>query len=150
MASELIKQTTYDQDFNLWLLQTIDDLRMHRFDQLDLEHLIEELDDLSKRQKRELLNRLDTLLNHLLKRLYVSMPENYRSWEITIREQRKQLRQLIELSPSLKQDYGSFWAKAWCSALEDAREDYPDVRFPDFWPLASELEALLSIKFWED
>lgn len=38
----------YDQDFQLWLSQTISQLKNQQFDQLDLEHLIEELTDLDK------------------------------------------------------------------------------------------------------
>jgi hypothetical protein len=44
--------TLYDQDFQLWLSQTINQLESHQFDQLDLEHLIEELTDLSKSNKQ--------------------------------------------------------------------------------------------------
>jgi hypothetical protein len=42
------------------------------------------------------------LLAHLLKRTYVPLPENYRGWENTIYEQREQLQDLLEQSPSLK------------------------------------------------
>ena len=42
----------YDQDFQLWLSQTINQLENQQFDQLDLEHLIEELTDLGKSNKR--------------------------------------------------------------------------------------------------
>ena len=42
----------YDQDFELWLSQTLNQLENQQFDQLDLEHLIEELTDLGKSNKR--------------------------------------------------------------------------------------------------
>jgi hypothetical protein len=41
------------------------------FYNLDVENLVEELEGLAGRDKRELKNRLRTLLEHLLKRLYV-------------------------------------------------------------------------------
>ena len=49
---------------------------------LDWTHLVEELEDLSKRQRRELLNRLRVLLMHLLKWQYQSTELPYRgqSW----------------------------------------------------------------------
>lgn len=47
---EIVKNL-YDQDFQLWLSQTINQLENQRFDQLDLEHLIEELTDLGKSNK---------------------------------------------------------------------------------------------------
>lgn len=143
------KQTLYDQDFDLWLAETIEHLKNHRFDQVDIKNVIEELDALSKSQKRELLNRLDTLLSHLLKRLYVPRLEDYRSWEITIREQRKQLSQLLEVSPSLKGNYGEYFALAWQSSLIEVKEDYPDIQFPERWQFSAELDAILTVRFWD-
>ncbi len=35
----------YDQDYPAWARQTADLLRQRRFDELDLDHLAEELDD---------------------------------------------------------------------------------------------------------
>ena len=142
------KQTLYDQDFDLWLTETIEHLKNRRFDQVDIGNVIEELDALSKSQKRELLNRLDTLLSHLLKRLYVPRLEDYGGWEITIREQRKQLSQLLEVSFSLKANYDEYFARAWQSSLAEVREDYPDIQFPDHWQFSAELDAILAVKFW--
>lgn len=145
----VVKKTLYDQDFDLWLSETIGCLQSRAINKLDVDHLIEELDGLSKSQKRELLNRLDTLLSHLLKRLYVPRSADYCGWEVTIREQRKQLHQLLETSPSLKANYGEYFAKAWQTALVEVREDYPDVEFPDEWQFAADLSAMLAVKFWE-
>jgi hypothetical protein len=150
MTSAIDRQVLYDQDFNLWLLETVDQLKSQRFDQIDVENLVEELLDLSKRQQRELLTRLDVLLNHLLKRLYVPLPENYRGWEVTIRAQRKQLKRLLEMSPSLKASYPDTFGQAWDAALAEAREDYPAILFPDRWPLAADPAVMLSVKFWEE
>jgi hypothetical protein len=63
--------------------------------------LIEEIEGLAGRDRRELKNLIRVLLAHLLKRIYVKSPDNYRGWEIMIREQRQQLRDLLEQSPGL-------------------------------------------------
>ena len=52
----------YDQDFQLWLSQTINQLENQQFEQLDIEHLIEELTDLGKSNKRSLESNLIILI----------------------------------------------------------------------------------------
>jgi hypothetical protein len=42
----------YDSDFDLWIEQTIQQLKDRQFERLDVEHLIEELQDLGKSEKR--------------------------------------------------------------------------------------------------
>jgi hypothetical protein len=138
----------YDRDFVAWCEATIAQLKAQKLDELDLEGLIEELDSLVRRERRELKNRLDFLLNHLLKQCYVPTPENYRGWELTIREQRKQLQRLLEDSPSLRSSWLEVFDQMWQSALADARQDYPAIEFPDTWPFSREVEALLTQEFW--
>ena len=103
----------YERDFSLWVEDTVAKLKARKFDELDLDNLIEEIDSLGKRDKRELRNRLDVLLNHLLKRCYIPSPENYRGWELTIREQRKQVQRLLEESPSLRNYLFEIFAEIW-------------------------------------
>ena len=57
----------YDQDLQLWIEQTIQQLQNHQFEALDIEHLIEELVDLGKAEKNALKSNLTILLAHLLK-----------------------------------------------------------------------------------
>jgi len=138
----------YDQDFCLWVEDTVSKLKGRKFDHLDLENLIEEIESLVRRDRRELKNRLDVLLNHLLKRCYLPTPENYRGWELTIREQRKQLQRLFEESPSLQGYLSEVFDEIWQAARWDAAKDYPQVEFPKDWPFSRDVEALLSEEFW--
>jgi hypothetical protein len=64
----------YDRDYLLWTEDIVNKLRAKDFDRLDLENLIEEIEDLGRSEKKQLKNRLATLLEHLLKRLYVDAP----------------------------------------------------------------------------
>ena len=57
----------YDQDLYSWSLEQAKLLRERKFDQIDLEHIIEEIEDMSKSEKRALESFLETLLMHLLK-----------------------------------------------------------------------------------
>ena len=138
----------YESDFALWLDDVAAKLRSHDFDQLDLENLVEEIEALGRSDKKEIKSRLITLLTHLLKRLYIDSAYDNRGWEITIREQRKELVLLLEQSPSLRGYFAEVFDAAYAIALTEVREDYAKVTFPDRWPLSQSIDALLSDTFW--
>lgn len=139
----------YERDFWLWTTDTIAKLRAGHFEQLDLENLIEEIEGLGRSQQRELKSRLLILLEHLLKRLYVNSPDNYRGWEITINEQRRQLELTIDDSPSLKTAWEESFMTAWRLALKGVRKDYPNISFPDLWSYPNDIDSILDCDFWE-
>lgn len=105
MTQTIEKQTLYDRDLDLWLETAIAQLRAGDLQSLDIENLIEELEGLSGSHKREIETRLIRLIEHLLKRCYVNLPECYRGWEVTIFSQRDQLSRLLKQSPSLKRHF---------------------------------------------
>ena len=100
----ITQKQLYDQDFCLWIEQTIKHIKEQEFDKIDWDNVIEELDSLGKSEKRELKNRLVVLLEHLLKLAYWETEREYnqRNCKGTIREQRRQLLLLLEDSPSFK------------------------------------------------
>ena len=57
----------YEVDFFEWTQRTADQLRWRRFDEADIQHVAEEIEDLGKRDLRELNSRMEVLLAHLLK-----------------------------------------------------------------------------------
>ncbi|MGL5035442.1 MAG: DUF29 domain-containing protein [Microcystaceae cyanobacterium] len=141
--------TLYEIDYLLWTEETIIKLKTGNFEQVDLDNLIEEIEDLGRSQKRELRQRLATLLEHLLKRLYVNLPQEYNGWERTVREQRRQIKLEIKASPSLKSIWNQSFDLAWQFALETVRDDYTNFNFPDLWQFEQDIEAILNINFWE-
>jgi hypothetical protein len=78
MTVNPLSPTLYEQDFALWIEKTVGQLKAGDFAEIDLENLIEEVESLGRQEKRELENRLTTLLEHALKRRYVLMPDCYR------------------------------------------------------------------------
>ena len=138
----------YDRDILLWVEDTVAKLKSHDFEQLDLDNLIEEVESLGISQKKELLNRLVVLLEHLLKRLYINLPDDYNGWERTIREQRKRLQVLLIKVPSLVRLWDEDFKDAWKIALLTVREEYPQVSFPDRWQFSADLEPMLNDRFW--
>ncbi|NJP08583.1 MAG: DUF29 domain-containing protein [Leptolyngbyaceae cyanobacterium RU_5_1] len=149
MPQTPMQSQLYDRDFNLWIDDTVAKLKAYQFDQLDLENLIEEIEALARRDKREMRSRLRVLLSHLLKRGYVSSPDNFRGWEITIRDQRTELRDLLRQSPSLRNYFVEAFDEIWQDVLLEVEEDYAATEFPDACPFPYDVDALLSERFWE-
>ena len=77
MAELLTPQALYNQDILLWVEDTIAKLKAHDFANLDLDNLIEEIDTLGKSQRNAMRSLLRRLIEHLLKRCYVPLPECY-------------------------------------------------------------------------
>ena len=145
------KTALYDRDYLQWIEDVTTKLRAKDFDQLDIENLIEEIEDLGKSEKKELLNRLTVLLEHLLKRLYVNMPQEFNGWERTIREQRRQIKRSIKFSPSLVPLFYQFFNDAFDDALDEVGKEkgYKSVQFPEQWQFSRDIDAILNIDFWE-
>lgn len=149
MTQAINSPSLYEQDILLWVEETVAKLKAHDFENLDLENLIEEVESLGISQKKELISRLITLLEHLLKRLYVDLPYDYNRWERTIRNQRNGLQVLLKQVPSLKTRWYESFADAWEIALKTVREEYRQVDFPDQWQFDQEIETMLNNRFWE-
>jgi hypothetical protein len=143
-------KTLYDQDFALWIEKTVKQLKSGDLSQVDLENLIEEVESLGKSQRKAVDNFLTRLLEHLLKRCYVVLPDCYRGWEIEIRNFRKELKKEFKYSPSLKRFMIEILEECYREALEAVKEDYPDSNFPDVCPFAEDIDGLLNHKFWQE
>jgi Domain of unknown function DUF29 len=130
-------QTLYDEDLLAWAERQAVHLRAGQLDRLDVEHLIDELEAMAGRLRRELKNRLRILLAHLLKGQ--AQPEQRsRSWAATIAEQRDQIEALLEESPSLRQDLEEFARSAYPRAVRLAAIEtgLPRRVFPEDLPYA--------------
>ncbi|MFM7574609.1 MAG: DUF29 domain-containing protein [Snowella sp.] len=75
----------YSTDFNLWTEQTIAALKSGDPQALDLDNLIEEIEAMTRSDKREIFNRLKVLITHLLKCQYEPQKKT-NSWIKTINE----------------------------------------------------------------
>src|SRR6185369_12012904 len=93
--------TPYDVDYAQWCAEQGALLRAGRLDAVDRENLAEEVESLGRSDKREIRSRLKELLLHLLK--WHFQPQKRKGgWPSTIIEQRDELNQLLEESPSLR------------------------------------------------
>ena len=142
----MIAKADYNQDFHAWLVNTAGLLRAQRFDEIDAVQVADELEAMSKSEKRELLNRLTVLLAHLLKWRYQPARRS-RSWHNTLSTQRIDILELLEDSPSLKPEImgkiGIAYEKAALLAEDETGID--KRHFPDHCPFT--LEQILSRGF---
>lgn len=103
-------QDTYESDFYAWANAQAELLRTGQLDKADIAHIAEEIESMGKSELRELENRLALLFTHLLTWRFQPTLRS-RSWELTIKEQRRRLKRHLAQNPSLK------------SKLPQARED---------------------------
>jgi hypothetical protein len=139
----------YDRDLDLWLETAIAQLKAGDFHNLDVENLIEELEGLSGSNKREVETRLKRLLEHILKRCYVDMPDCYRGWLLTIFEQRDELKMLLRQSPSLKRHFLKMFDDCFENSLKRLKIEYPEYQFPDIWQFGRDIDTMLNADFWD-
>lgn len=139
----------YDTDFYTWTQNQAALLRQGRFNETDIEHLIEELESMSASERRELEHRLAVLLMHLLKWKY---QPNYRgtSWYLTIKNQRFQSKRHLQKNPGLKHNIDdSFEAAYYTARLTAAKETKLNEKaFPASCPWS--LEQVFDDDFWPE
>jgi hypothetical protein len=113
-----------------------------RYGELDYKHLGEFLLDMAKRDRREVFNRLTTLLTHLLKWEFQPRKRS-RSWETTILTQRDDLQDQLE-SQTLRNHALEALPKAYARAVRYAAKEtgMSQERFPQQCPYT--LDDLLS------
>ncbi|KAE9525340.1 MULTISPECIES: DUF29 domain-containing protein [Testudinibacter] len=139
----------YNEDFYGWVTEQTELLRAGALNQLDIENLIEEMESMGRSELSQLNNRFRILIAHLLKWGYQPSHRG-KSWELTIKEQRKAIERLIKNSPSLKNPMNKeeFLEWAWESAIFDAAREtsMSDSDFPSkpIWTL----EEILSSDFF--
>ena len=108
-------QLEYEQDFYSWIYRNIELLKQRKFSELDIDILIDELESMAKRDRRELFSHLMVLIAHLLKWQFQPEQRNG-SWRGSIREQRIKIKKQLQESPSLKNQL-----------VEGIKASYPDA-----------------------
>lgn len=111
----------YERDETAWLETMAELIRLGRLDQVDYPNLAEYLTDMARRDRREVFSRLVVLLCHLLK--WEHQPERRcGTWRGTIREQRRELKQLLE-SGTLRNHAEAVLADAYAEARQQAADE---------------------------
>jgi len=119
---EAVKSGLYDEDFFEWTRRSAELLRAGRFEQADVEHIAEEIEDMGKQDLKELNSRVQVLVAHLLK-WQLQHAKRSRSWTSTIVTQRIEIDADLKQSPSLKRKVRSGLPDNYEKAVERAIAD---------------------------
>ncbi len=112
----------YEVDETAWLDAMAELIAEGRLHDLDYAHFKEFLEDMARRDRREVRNRLMTLMTHVLKWIYQKKMRTP-SWRSTIRNQRRKLENDLLTSGTLRNHAESILAESYAKALEDAVDE---------------------------
>ncbi|MGK7933893.1 MAG: DUF29 domain-containing protein [Microcystaceae cyanobacterium] len=153
MLAQSVKQLKilYDEDFVLWLDRTTEQIRQENWQDLDWQHLLEELESLGNEQRRKVESYLLRLLIHLLLYQYWLTEREWcgKGWEREIDNFRLELESLFE-SKTLY-NYGlekleGIYQKARQKAIQ--KSQLSSETFPTTCPFSQ--EQLLDFGFLPD
>ncbi len=139
----------YDTDTAAWARDTAQLLRERRFEEIDLDTLIEEVEGLARIDEHAIRSYLERLIEYLLKLTYASdsdFDRDQRGWRISARNARVKLLQRIEQVPSLR----SYPEQIAANAYDVGR--YEAARVVDLDPLPVQCPwavALMLSADWE-
>jgi hypothetical protein len=115
----------YESDFSAWAELQARLLNERRFDELDLDHLIEEVAELRKAERNAVLSRARQIMAHFLKLEYSPASRPRRGWQETVGTQRMDLEET--LSPTLRRELlaelDAIYVRARRSAARDLMQD---------------------------
>ncbi|MDD1420889.1 DUF29 domain-containing protein [Dolichospermum sp. ST_sed1] len=132
-------QSLYEIDESLWLEETVILLKEKRFQDLDLNNLIEELEALGKRDKNAVASLLEQIIRHLLLLQYWTeeYETNGNHWRTEIIGFRNQLERL--LTNNLQNYLHSELEKIYKSTLKYVKQKTRfKIDFPEHCPYSLE------------
>jgi hypothetical protein len=138
-AEQVERGPAYGEDFFMWTQRQAALIRAGRFDLVDLAHVAEEIESLGIGDRRELRNRLEVLIMHLLK--WQCQPAHRsRSWRSTIRTQRSRIERVLKESPSLRREVSELSRDQYVAAREAASAEtgFAPGTFPESLPYTPE------------
>ncbi|MBW4525202.1 MAG: DUF29 domain-containing protein [Phormidium tanganyikae FI6-MK23] len=124
MSTELkaSQKSLYEVDFVRWIETTAEQLRTQNYASVDWQNLIEEIEDMSRRERKSLKSNLIVILLHLVKWQY--QPEfRSGSWRGSIREHRRRVNDDLKDSPSLVPYLQEIFAECYMNTREQAADE---------------------------
>jgi len=142
-------QSEYKKDFYAWTSHHADLIRHRKFEEIDIENLAEEIESMGRSNRRELISRFAVLIAHLLKWKFQPIRRS-KSWIVTIKNQRMDITDLLQESPSLKHEIESQLSHAYDKAALIASEQtgIDETEFPHDCPFT--LEQCLDNQFFPE
>ncbi|MCL4485132.1 MAG: DUF29 domain-containing protein [Nitrospirae bacterium] len=152
-----VSHDLYENDLYQWALTNARLLRNGQLKKIDIQHIADELEDMGKREKRELKSQLGRLVIHLLKWQFqpekrttnLGANENS-SWRNSIINSRNEIEDILESSPSLRNMIPSLIEDIYPKCVKSAIQE-TGLRievFPETPPFNS--DQILSENFWPE
>ncbi len=94
-------KTPYETDFVAWAKETAELVRAGRLNEVDLEHVAEEIESLGNCDRRAAQSQMRQLLLHLIKQR-IQPERDGASWKATVNSARLELKGILRDSPSLR------------------------------------------------
>ncbi len=114
-----VTKTLYETDFVEWADHTAELLREGKFGEVDLEHLVEEVEGLSGRDRNAVYSQLLRMIKHLVKQ-QIQPERRGRSWVASIINARNRIRYTIRQSPNLRRFAKNELEEIYPEAIRDA------------------------------
>lgn len=144
------RKKEYEKDFSKWADHQAMLLKEGDFEKLDIDHLIEEIQDLGKREKQMLTSYLENLLMHKLKIKY--QPKKHtNSWDNSIELASHKAQKTLSENPSLKPKLKEILEDSYFSArlLAASETNLSKDTFPGKCPWSlNEIFPALEKKYW--
>ena len=112
----------YEIDFYAWTQEQARLLHKRRWAELDLDNLVDEVSSVGSSEKREIRSRSKKLLTHMLKWKF-QPGHRGPSRRRTMREQRRQVADIVKTSPSLVEYMKQQVTECYLGATVDAAEE---------------------------
>lgn len=146
----MTRSNLYDTDLVNWAEATAQLLKQKRFAEIDLENLIEEVENIAKKEKREIRSLLRNLLTCFLKWQFNANDFTRTSLIREISSCRYNIQLLLADSPSLQKAFENSLLDCYKKAKKNvARETGLNINiFPETCVYGS--EEILSDDFWPD
>ena len=149
----------YKRDFYAWARQQADALRRAdrgaRPEEIDFMNLSEEVEDLARRERQQLAERIETIAEHLAELQFSPAQDPRAGWRATVRRTRSAIARLLDDSPSLRRELNDLVERsappAVLAAVEELKErgevdagvmaalgaasyTVDEIVSPDWWP----------------
>jgi Domain of unknown function DUF29 len=122
MKAISIPKALYETDYLQWIDATVRSIQSQEYGAVDWGNLIEEMEDMGRRERQSLESNFIVMLIHLLKWQFQPQQRSG-SWESSILEHRRRVKKALKDSPSLKPYLESIEAECYGEAVKQAKAE---------------------------
>ncbi len=139
----------HDEDFYGWAMANATLLKQRKYQEADMDMIIEEIEEMGRSEKYQLIHRFSILISHLLKWKFQNELAGHR-WKCSIKEQRNKIKRLLQENPSLKPKISESMRNGYMDAVILASKDtgFSEKHFPAECPYT--FEQIINDEFYPE